>query len=249
MVLTIQNLTFGFSPERLLFKDFSMSLKSGKVYALMGGNGAGKTTLFNIVTGFIKPQSGKILFDGKNLAHQQPYAINRHGIGRTFQDLRLITKLSVLDNVILAMQHKPTDLWFKAIPPQRLYHKSTQQFTTQAEKIIAMYQLNDVKDSLAGEISYGQQKLLTLACCVANGSKMILLDEAVAGVQPEYRNKIGGLIHELKERGKTILLIEHNTEFIADVADCIYFLHEGVLSAYESMAALRDDKQVMAAYI
>ncbi|MBV5326219.1 MAG: ATP-binding cassette domain-containing protein [Chlorobium sp.] len=226
-----------------------MSLKSGKVYALMGGNGAGKTTLFNIVTGFIKPQSGKILFDGKNLAHQQPYAINRHGIGRTFQDLRLITKLSVLDNVILAMQHKPTDLWFKAIPPQRLYHKSTQQFTTQAEKIIAMYQLNDVKDSLAGEISYGQQKLLTLACCVANGSKMILLDEAVAGVQPEYRNKIGGLIHELKERGKTILLIEHNTEFIADVADCIYFLHEGVLSAYESMAALRDDKQVMAAYI
>jgi ABC-type branched-subunit amino acid transport system ATPase component len=215
----------------------------------MGGNGAGKTTLFNIVTGFIKPQSGKILFDGKNLAHQQPYAINRHGIGRTFQDLRLITKLSVLDNVILAMQHKPTDLWFKAIPPQRLYHKSTQQFTTQAEKIIAMYQLNDVKDSLAGEISYGQQKLLTLACCVANGSKMILLDEAVAGVQPEYRNKIGGLIHELKERGKTILLIEHNTEFIADVADCIYFLHEGVLSAYESMAALRDDKQVMAAYI
>jgi ABC-type branched-subunit amino acid transport system ATPase component len=102
---------------------------------------------------------------------------------------------------------------------------------------------------LTGEISYGQQKLLTLACCVANGSKLILLDEAVAGVQPEYRHKIAGLIHELKKLGKTVLLIEHNTDFIADVADSIYFLHEGVLSAFESMAALRDDKQVMAAYI
>jgi len=248
-MLTLQNLTFGFSPERQIFKDLSLSLEGEKVYALMGGNGAGKTTLFNLITGFIKPQSGKILFDGKNLAHQQPYAINRHGIGRTFQDLRLITKLSVLDNVILAMQHNPTDNCFKALLPQRIFHKSTQQLTAQAEKIVATYQLEDVKYSLAGEISYGQQKLLTLACCVANGSKMILLDEAVAGVQPEYRLKIAGLIHELKKLGKTVLLIEHNTDFIADVADSIYFLHEGVLSAFESMAALREDKRVMAAYI
>jgi branched-chain amino acid transport system ATP-binding protein len=248
-MLTIQNLTFGFSPERQIFKDLSLTLEGEKVYALMGGNGAGKTTLFNLITGFIKPQSGKILFDGKNLAHQQPYAINRHGIGRTFQDLRLITKLSVLDNVILAMQHNPTDTWFKALLPQRLYHKSTQQLIAQAEKIVATYQLEEVAHSLAGEISYGQQKLLTLACCVANGSKMILLDEAVAGVQPEYRNKIAGLIHELKRLGKTVLLIEHNTDFIADVADSIFFLHEGVLSAFESMTALREDKRVMAAYI
>ena len=248
-MLTIQNLTFGFSPERPILKDLSLSLAGGKVFALMGGNGAGKTTLFNLVTGFIKPQSGKILFDGKNLAHQQPYTINRNGIGRTFQDLRLITKLSVLDNVILAMQHNPTDSWFNALMPQRLYQTSTRQFIEQAEKIIVTYQLEEVAHSLAGEISYGQQKLLTLACCVANGSKMILFDEAVAGVQPEYRNKIARLIHELKKCGKTILLIEHNTDFIADVADSIYFLHEGVLSAFESIAALREDKQVMAAYI
>lgn len=249
VLLELQNLSFGFSKERQIFKNLSLSLAGGKVFALMGGNGAGKTTLFNLITGFIKPHSGKIFFDGKNLLHQQPYTINRYGIGRTFQDLRLITKLSVLDNVILAMQHNPTDSWFKALMPQRLYQTSTQLFTAEAEKITATYQLEEVMHSLAGEISYGQQKLLTLACCVANGSKMIMLDEAVAGVQPEYRNKIAKLIHELKERGKTILLIEHNTDFIADVADSIYFLHEGVLSAFDSMAALREDKQVMAAYI
>jgi len=249
MGLAIQNLTFGYSPERLIFKDLSLSLEGEKVYALMGGNGAGKTTLFNLITGFIKPQSGRILFDGKNLAHQQPYAINRHGVGRTFQDLRLITKLSVLENVILAMHHNPTDKWFNALLPKRLYQNTSQKFTEQAEQLIATYQLDEVKNSFAGEISYGQQKLLTLACCVANGSKMILLDEAVAGVQPEYRNKIAKLVHELKSLGKTILLIEHNTDFIADVADKIYFLHEGILSAFESMTALREDKQVMAAYI
>jgi ABC-type branched-subunit amino acid transport system ATPase component len=92
-MLAINQLTFCFSPEKQILKDLSLSLEGQKIYALMGGNGAGKTTLFNLITGFIKPQSGEILLEGKNLAHQQPYTINRHGIGRTFQDLRLNTKL------------------------------------------------------------------------------------------------------------------------------------------------------------
>jgi len=219
------------------------------VYALMGGNGAGKTTLFNLINGFIKPQAGAILLNGKNLTHLQPYTINRQGIGRTFQDLRLITKLTVKENIILAMQHNPTDNWFNALLPQQLYRTSTQQLAQQADTIITTYYLNEVKHSLAGEISYGQQKLLSLACCVANGATLLLLDEAVAGIQPEYRNKIAELIRTLRKQGKTILLIEHNTDFIADVADTILFLREETLSTFESMEVLREDKQVMAAYI
>ena len=183
------------------------------------------------------------------MAHQQPYTINRQGIGRTFQDLRLITKLTVKENIILAMQHNPTDNWLHAMLPERFYRSSNKQLAQQADAIIEEYYLGDVKSSLAGEISYGQQKLLSLACCVANGAKLLLLDEAVAGIQPEYRNKIAALIRTLRERGKTILLIEHNTDFIADVADTIFFLHEGVLSTFKSMDALREDKQVMAAYL
>ena len=95
MIIELKHLTFGFSPEKQILKELSLSLEEERVYALMGGNGAGKTTLFNLITGFIKPQSGEILLNGKNLAHQQPYTINRQGIGRTFQDLRLITKLTV----------------------------------------------------------------------------------------------------------------------------------------------------------
>lgn len=248
MIIELKHLTFGFVPEKQILKDLFFSLDGQKIYALMGGNGAGKTTLFNLITGFIKPQSGEILFGGKNLAHQQPYIINRQGIGRTFQDLRLITKLTVKENIILAMQHNPTDNWINAMLPERFYRNSNKLLAQQADDIIEEYYLGDVKNSLAGEVSYGQQKLLTLACCVANGAKL-RLDEAVAGIQPEYRIKIAGLIRTLREQGKTILLIEHNTDFIADVADMICFLHEGALCTFETMDALREEKQVMAAYI
>jgi len=249
VIIELKHLTFGFGPEKQILKELSLSLEGQKIYALMGGNGAGKTTLFNLITGFIKPQSGEILFRGKNMTHQQPYTINRQGIGRTFQDLRLITKLTVKENIILAMQHNPTDNWLHAMLPERFYRNSNKLLAQQADEIIDEYYLNDVKNSLAGEISYGQQKLLTLACCVANGAKLLLLDEAAAGIQPEYRLKIARLIRTLKEHGKTILLIEHNTDFIADVADTMFFLHEGVLSTFQSMDALREDKQVMAAYL
>ena len=249
MILELQHLTFGFIPEKQILKDLSLSLEEQKIYALMGGNGAGKTTLFNLITGFIKSQSGEIFFSGDNLAHLQPYKINQQGIGRTFQDLRLITKLTVKENIILAMQHNPTDNWLQAMLPQQFYRNSNKLLGQKADDVIEEYFLNDVKNSLAAEISYGQQKLLSLACCVANGAKLLLLDEAVAGIQPEYRNKIAVLISTLREQGKTILLIEHNTEFIANVADMIFFLNEGTISTFETMDVLREDKHVMAAYV
>ena len=205
--------------------------------------------MFNLISGFIKPQSGEIFFSEKKLTHQQPYKINRQGIGRTFQDLRLITKLSVKENIILAMQQNPTDNWLNAMLPENFHRNTNAAQEIKANEIVEQFFLSDVQNSLAAEISYGQQKLLSLACCVANGATLLLLDEAVAGIQPEYRNKIAMLIKQLKEQGKTILLIEHNTDFIADVADKIFFLHEGKISTFENIETLRKDKQVMEAYI
>lgn len=219
------------------------------VYALMGSNGAGKTTLFNLISGFIRPQSGEIYFGDKNLTRKEPYIINRQGIGRTFQDLRLITKLSVKENIILSMKGNPTDTVFNALLPQRIYGNARKELEQHADKIIEQFFLSEVKHSPAGEISYGQQKLLSLACCVANGAKLLLLDEPVAGIQPEYRNKIATLIKQMKEQGKTILLIEHNTDFISEVADKIFFLHDGKISYFANVESLRADKTVMEAYI
>lgn len=248
-MLEIKHITFGFSPEKKILKDLSLSLEEKKIYALMGSNGAGKTTLFNLISGFIKPQIGDIFFGEKNITHQRPYKINRHGIGRTFQDMRLITKLTVKENILLVMKGDPTDKWYNALfyfRRNKIWNIAKQR---KAEKIINQFFLSDVKNSLTSEISYGQQKLLSLACCVSNGAKLLLIDEAVAGIQPEYRNKIAILIKQLKEEGITILLIEHNTYFIADVADQIFFLHDGVISTFENIETLRNDKQVMEAYI
>lgn len=215
----------------------------------MGSNGAGKTTLFNILMGFIKPQVGDVFFREKNITNLQPYRINRQGIGRTFQDLRLITKLTVKENIILAMQNNPTDNWLNAMIPTFFYRNSTQVLNKKANEIIERFFLKDVINAPAGNISYGQQKLLSLGCCVANEADLILLDEAVAGIQPEYRNKIATVITQLRNQGKTILLIEHNTDFIADVADKIFFLHEGKISSFEDMETFRKDKNVLEAYI
>lgn len=215
----------------------------------MGSNGAGKTTLFNLISGFIKLQNGKIIFNGKDITNKQPFKINRLGIGRTFQDLRLITKLTVKENVILAMKNNPGDNCMNAILPEYFGRETNRLYENKSDEIVDKFFISDVKNSLASDISYGQQKLLTLACCVANGAKLLLLDEAVAGVQPEYRRKIGIIIKQLKEEGKTIFLIEHNTDFIADASDKIFFLHEGKISAFNNMETLRNDKQVMEAYI
>ena len=147
------------------------------------------------------------------------------------------------------MQKNPTDYWLNAMLPENFHHNTNAAQEKRANEIVKQFFLDDIKNSLTAEISYGQQKLLSLACCVANGATLLLLDEAVAGIQPEYRNKIAMLIKQLKEEGKTILLIEHNSDFIADVANKIFFLHDGEISIFDNMEALRKDKQVMEAYI
>lgn len=249
MALKIKNISFGFSPERQIFNNLTLSLDSGKIYALMGSNGAGKTTLFNIITGFIKISKGNILFRESNITNLQPYQINRLGIGRTFQDLRLVSKLSVKKNIILAMKHNPTDNCFRALLPTNFHRDINRQLEKKADEIIEQFFLHEVQHSLAGEVSYGQQKLLTLSCCMANGAPFLLLDEPAAGVQPEYLYKITMLLKQLKNQHKTILLIEHNTDFISHVADTIFFIHNGIISTFNNIEELKADTQAMEAYV
>ncbi len=133
--------------------------------------------------------------------------------------------------------------------PKLLFSKPTKGLESEADDLIERYFLSEVSKSFANEISFGQQKLLNLACCVANGASLLLLDEAVAGIQPEYRKKIALLIQQLKTQGKTILMIEHNTDFISEVADRLFFLHQGKIDVFENMETLRKDQHVMKAYI
>jgi branched-chain amino acid transport system ATP-binding protein len=247
--LQIKNITHSFTASKKLLDNVSFELEKNRIYALMGANGSGKTTLFNIITGFIKPQSGEAFFNSNKIGGLPPHKINRLGIGRTFQDLRLISKLTVKENVLLAMNDNPTQAWYKAVLPEPIYKSEISALEEKAEEIITTCFLQDVRCGLAGEISYGQQKLLNLACCIANDAEMLLLDEPIAGINPKYQERILDLLKQLRTQGKTVLLIEHNTEFLQQVSDSFFFLKGGQLNAYDTFIQLKNDKEVLDAYL
>ena len=248
MPLQIKNITHRFSASRKLLDNVSFELEKNRIYALMGANGSGKTTLFNIITGFIKPQSGDVLFNSNKIVGLLPHKINRLGIGRTFQDLRLISKLTVRENVLLAMDNNPTQAWYKAVLPKPMYKSEINVLEEKAGKIITTCFLQDVIFRLAGEISYGQQKLLNLACCIANDAELFLLDEPVAGISSAYREHISVLIKNLKDEGKTILMIEHNTDFIGETAERFLLLTDGLVREYGSFNQFKTNETGADAY-
>lgn len=239
--------------DNLVLKDASLELISGKVTVLMGANGSGKTTLFNIFTGFLKKDEGlvSVVSDNHNFSLDDlaPYQIQRMGVGRTFQDLRLVNSLTVKENVMLAFPEQEGDNWWNTLIPLAQVEREQRDLSKKADEILATTFLTKVSGSLAGEISYGEQKLLNLACCIAGGTGILLLDEPVAGVNPVYREKLKGVISALKEEGKAILIIEHNADFINEIADEILFLNEGVIKEYDSYEEFRSDEYVKNAYV
>jgi len=248
MKLEIKHIEKSFGENQIL-KDISFEVEQGKVYVLMGTNGSGKTTLFNILTGFLKPEGGQILFNNESILNKEPYLINTNGISRTFQDMRLIEEISVKENIMLSFKNQEGEKWWKALLPKNNYKTEQIENISKANEILDETFISEVSNQKAGEISYGQQKLLTLACCIANNADLFLLDEPVAGVNPIYREKLITVINILKEKGKAFIIIEHNADFISKIADKILFLNSGIIKEYENYSAMREDEQVKEAFI
>lgn len=248
MKLEIKHIEKSFGENQIL-KDVSFELEQEKVYVLMGTNGSGKTTLFNILTGFLKAENGAVVWNNENILNKEPNLINEKGISRTFQDLRLIENLTVKENVLLSFKNQKGEKWWKALLPKNGYSKEQNENNTKAKKILKQTFISEIANQKAGEISYGQQKLLTLACCIANNAQLFLLDEPVAGVNPIFRDKLVTVIKTLKKQGKTFLIIEHNADFITEIADKILFLNSGIVKEYESYYAMRNDEQVKEAFV
>jgi branched-chain amino acid transport system ATP-binding protein len=153
-LLELKNVNKSFGDVRVL-NGVNFSLSQGQVYTLRGGNGSGKTTLINIISGFLKPDGGKVEFKGRQFNRFAPYRVNRLGVGRTFQDLRLATQMTVYENILLAMERK-------------MFARPTREQQQRADEILDKVSLTEKRNERAGEISYGQQKLLTIGCCIAN---------------------------------------------------------------------------------
>lgn len=248
-MIELKNISFSFTPSKQILDGVDLSLEQGKIYALIGANGAGKSTLFNIIAGFIKPLKGDVFFNSTNITNTKPFKRNLLGIGRTFQDLRLITTLTVKENIHLAFKNKLSDKWYNTFIPSKILIEQEKQLDIATNKIINLFNLTEVQNNLASEISYGQQKFLTIACCVANDAQLLLLDEPVAGINPVFREQLTTILIGLKQEGKTILLIEHNTDFISQVTDSIFFLNNGKISQYASLEEMKKDNNVINAYM
>ncbi len=248
MTLKVSHIAKSYGEHKVL-ADASLEALGGRVSVLMGTNGSGKTTLFNIISGYTQQDSGEILLDGVEMTKHKPYLRKRLGIGRTFQDMRLIGNLTVNENVMLAFPEQKGEKWWKVLFPNMSVQKEQEGNTHFADEILAKCFIQDIADSKANEISYGQQKLLNLACCIASGASVLLLDEPVAGVNPVFRKKLLDIIRDLKAQGKALLIIEHNADFIEEIADEILFLHDGQLQRYNSYQDFKDAPEVLDAYV
>lgn len=239
-ILKIENLNKSFGKNKVL-QNFSYTFKEKTIYALMGANGSGKTTLFNLLSGFLQSDAGQILFQEKSIAKLQPFQISNLGLSRTFQDMRLIPSLTVYDNILLALKNKKSEKLLTSFLPQK-----DDLYTKKIEEILIKTHLEKVQHSKAEDISYGQQKLLNLAVVMVNNFDLLLLDEPVAGVQPEFRKEILDLIQGFN---KTVIVIEHNPEFIEELTDNILFLDRGKIILEGNYDTIKNNKEVQKAYL
>lgn len=222
----------------------SFDVHKGEILGLIGPNGSGKSTLFNCILGQLPPDGGDVAVNGKNVSGMRASELNKLGVGRTFQQLSVFPKMSVLDNVILAGQEHHGSML------SRLFGPGDAGLTAEAEKLIAFFRLSHLRDTLAGSLSYGQQKLVDAAMAFMAGPSLVLLDEPAGGVN---LTMLAGLKERLTaynaEHGTTFVVIEHNMEFVMSLCTRIIVLAEGSIIAEGTPEEIRANQTVIDAYL
>jgi len=228
---------------------FSCSVGEGEILGLIGPNGAGKTTLFNVISGFLAADRGKALYRGKDLIGMSPHRIANSGVARTFQNLRLIRQLSILDNVLLSFRNQPGERLGNVFFRWKKCIQSEEENRQKAFSLLKETGLAEKANGPAEDLSYGQQKLLSLVCCLAAEADLLLLDEPVAGIAPEAIEKILEIIRRLPSQGKSVILIEHNLDAVMEVCDRVVFMDAGAKVSEGTPEEVRNDPKVIEAYI
>jgi ABC-type branched-subunit amino acid transport system ATPase component len=205
----------------------SLEIFSGDIAALVGPNGAGKTSWFNVVNGLLRPSHGSVFFKGKEITNWSGDRVARLGIARTFQDLRLARGLSVFDNVLLARPFQQGETLLGALVRCWAWARQEENAKVAARNLLQTVGLEEMASSMAQDLSYGQQKLLALACCLSTQAGLLLLDEPFSGIHPELVSRLIQLLDRLASEGKTILFIEHNLEAVKKVARRVIVLDRG----------------------
>ena len=228
--------------------DVSIQVRKGDFISIIGPNGSGKTTLFNCITGFLPTSSGRVLYRGKDIAGMRPFEIAATGISRTFQDVRVFPSLSVTENLLLAAQQHQEDNIVKRFLRTRQIRHFEQEATARAVELLEMVGLTHLRGEPAGNLSYGQRKLLEFARALVPDPDLIMLDEPAAAVNPAMIESMKRFIRELHSAGKTFLVVEHNMGVVMDLSQHIIVLDAGHKIAEGSPAEIQRNERVVEAY-
>ncbi|HHY93201.1 MAG TPA: ABC transporter ATP-binding protein [Firmicutes bacterium] len=230
--------------------NFSLSLCPGELVGLIGPNGAGKTTVFNLITGVYRPSAGTISFDGASIVGRRPDEITRRGIARTFQNIRLFGRLTVLENVLVAQHLRLTASPWEAVLGLPRYRWGEAAMRRRAENLLATVGLSALAEAPAASLPYGQQRRLEIARALATQPQLLLLDEPAAGMNPAETEDLMALLQRIRrEFSLTILLIEHQMRVVMGICERIVVLDYGEIIAEGPPAAIQHDERVIAAYL
>ena len=227
-----------------------LSVPRGAVYGLVGPNGAGKTTAFNMLTGVYQPTTGSITFEGESIVGLKPYQVTQRGIARTFQNIRLFSELTVLENVKIAFHYHVKYGLLESVFRIGRYFKEEEAIEKEAHSLLKIFHLDDKAYEVAKNLPYGAQRRLEIARALAAKPKLLLLDEPAAGMNPQETKELMDMIRWIrKEFGLTILLIEHDMSLVMGICERIYVLEYGEIIAQGTPDEIKQDPEVIRAYL
>ena len=226
-----------------------ITINQGEIVGIIGPNGAGKTTLFNLITGFLRPTAGKVIFEGNDITGKQPHSIAKMGIIRTFQLTNLFSDSTVLENVVASSHLKPGIGFIEGVCRTPGSRKKAQQILSRSQEILEFTGLEDRADQLAGGLSSGWRRTLAIAIAMAASPRLLLLDEPVTTLDPERVTFIMNLVTKVRDSGVTVAIIEHNMRAIMDFCDRIVVIAFGKFVAEGSPEEIRQNQDVIKAYL
>ena len=248
-MLEIKNLAIQFGGLKAV-DNLNLTIKKNQLYGLIGPNGAGKTTVFNMLTGVYKPTAGTIYLDGENITGKSPAQINRHGIARTFQNIRLFKDMSVLDNVKVGLHNQKKYTAIEGVLRLPRYFREEKEMDEKALELLKVFELDGEKDTLSSNLPYGKQRKLEIARALATNPKLLLLDEPAAGMNPNETAELMDNIRFIIDKfDMTVLLIEHDMKLVSGICEEVTVLNFGQELAQGITTNVLNDPKVITAYL